>query len=176
MSLESATLSLDLALGRLRRVLEDIRATCDDRPQPGDTVFVDLYGDAADDLAGRVSRALSAVRALQRLGAGGDLGGAARALERVSSELAAVRERLYFDLVYPRLNELAELGAARGGEWQPWSVALREAVERCLGPLASAERARDLAWSEVGGRAAGGQLLVRMTGRAALAGPEEGSL
>lgn len=172
MSLESALLAFELSLDRLRRALEGVRSACDDHPEPGDAVFVDLYGDAADDLAGRLHRTLSAVRTLHRQGGGGDLGGAGRTLERASQELATVRERLYFDLVYPRLGELAHFGTERGGEWLGWGQAVRDAVERCLVPLAAAERARDLAWREVGERAAGGQLLVRMTGRSAPAEEE----
>lgn len=164
MSLESSVLALYDALECLCRALEQVRSACDDHPEPGDVVFVDLYGDAADDLTGRIQEALRSMEGARRAGEAGDVTGSARPLSQASRALQEVREQLYFDLVHPRLGELALMGRERGGEWAAWSGAVRDAVERCLVCLAQAERERDAAWSELGERAAGGQVLIRAVG------------
>ncbi|WP_407572546.1 hypothetical protein [Deinococcus altitudinis] len=155
--------ALALALSRLQEHFAALRQAADDHPVDGESVFTDLYGEGADEMAGQTSEAQHRAHQFRRAWTGGDLSAAQTALSGLSTALARLRERLYLDLVYPRLSELNELGRERGGEWTPWAAAVQSAVEGCLEPLARAERARDRCWERLSERAAGG-LEVRRPG------------
>lgn len=151
-------------LDHLQHGFAALRQATDDHPLEGESVFTDLYGEGADELAGWVSEAQYAAGLYRRAWECRDLSAAQTALSRVSAALARVRERLYLDLVYPRLSELAQAGRERGGEWQPWAAAVQAAVEGCLDPLARAEQARDRCWVQLSERATAGGVLVRSLG------------
>lgn len=155
---------LGTALIYLQEQCASLRQAADDHPLTGESVFTDLYGEGADELAGQTTGAQHQAARFRRAWAGGDLSTAQSALSGLSAALARLRDRLYFDLVYPRLSELRELGRKRGGEWIPWAAAVQAAVEGCLEPLARAERARDRCWERLSERAAAGGLQVRSLG------------
>ena len=156
--------ALGAALAHLQDQCASLRQAADDHPLTGESVFTDLYGEGADDLAGQTSEAQHCASQFRRAWVGSDLGTAQSALSGLSAALARLRDRLYLDLVYPRLSELRELGRKRGGEWIPWAAAVQSAVEGCLEPLARAELARDRCWERLSERAAAGGLQVRSLG------------
>jgi hypothetical protein len=156
--------ALSPTLARLQQCFAGLRQAADDHPLTGESVFTDLYGEGADELAGWTSEAQHWAAQFQRAWDTADHSAGQVALSAVSAALARLRERLYLDLVYPRLSELAQAGRERGGEWQPWAAAVQAAAEGCLEPLARAERQRDHCWAALSERASAGGIQVRSLG------------
>jgi hypothetical protein len=144
--------------GRLRHVSEclaEVRTTIrEDHPRPGETVLVDIIGDAVDDLLGSLAEAEEAT-----LGAAQALDYPVR-MDRARDSLATaqrlvhlVNQRFVSDLKdYEHIAALLRLGRERGRDWSAWARSVHEGLDRCQVPLADLYQALFECWLELAER------------------------
>ena len=116
----------------------------EDRPQQGDSVLVDIFGDQVDNWLGLLTEAGSA------------LGTPARSRRQAAVQLSAChalcnRVRfLYIDLVsYDRMQSFVAFGREQGGEWQQWTQAIKDALEASQETLFQLDSALQETWHDL---------------------------
>jgi hypothetical protein len=163
-ALEEVFQDLLAELGALREGLDGLRTTVrEDRPLRGDTVLVDLFGDAADDLLGLTDETSAAAAAgLRAAAAPADLDGVRRALAHCAGCRQRLAHRLEGDLLsYERIAELLQFGRSRGGEWRAWATSVKAALDWCRPALEPVGRAIDRGWVELTERMSASTLAVQ---------------
>jgi hypothetical protein len=165
MTLDLACKQLNVHLQALREELVGLRTTIrEDRPLGGDTVLVDVFGDASDDMLGWLAEALGAARdGGQALENQLDLNRAWQALTTCQEQFSQLEYRL-FDLVsYDRLAPLMRFGRQQGGEWRAWTRSVKAALDRCQSALYHVNQALVRCWQEIAERAGLTSVSVRTT-------------
>ena len=121
MAMDVVFRDLAVQLMRLREHLEDLHTTVvEDQPEEGESVLVDVFGDAALEMLGQVAEATAAAEEARRAaGFPLDVERARRALVTCQVQHQRIVRRFATDLLrYERIVELVHLGRTRG-----WPVA-----------------------------------------------------
>jgi hypothetical protein len=145
---------------RVRAVVEplaEVRTTIrEDHPAAGETVLVDIFGDAVDDVLGWLAESQDgALEAEQALAHPPRLDLARRGLAASQQAALNASQRFEADLVqYARSAALVRLGRERGGEWRAWARTLKQGLERCQPPLFELHQALFDCWLELTERTA----------------------
>jgi hypothetical protein len=151
LTLEATCLNLCSQLRQLRDALAEVYVgVVEDRPQPGDAVLVDVFGNTAEDLIGWLDEALAAAAAAREAVAPPvRLDDAHRALGACHERFHEVAHRYGAELVsFRRISDLRRLGRNRRGEWLVWTGSIQESLERCRAPLHDASLALVRCWQE----------------------------
>jgi hypothetical protein len=152
MTLEAVFEDLYTHLQRLHEGLTGLYTTIvEDKPLEGDSVLVDVFGDAAAELLGWMDEALAAA------GEGRPAVSYPTDLERARQTLSLCQERFLriihafsSDLMrYERIAELMRFGRRRKGEWHAWAGGVKEALERCGEPLYDVNLSLFRCWQEI---------------------------
>ena len=151
MTLEHSVHHLLVELQKLRECLDGVRITVqEDRPHQGDTVLVDVFGEALDDLVGRLDEALDSGAQGHTAVTHGEPEGLIAALARCHDVHGQVSHRFATEVVYhQRMAELARLGRSRGGEWTAWAVSVAGGLDECHQPLHEAGLALLACWQSL---------------------------
>jgi len=155
MALEAAFGELAVQFRILREALRAVHTTIiEDRPLRDDVALVDSFGDAVEDILGRLEEALIASReGQQAVGHPLDLDRMRRALTTCQERFNWISQRFFSDLVsYQRLDDLTALGRERRGEWIAWGSSVKEGLDRCQQPLYDANQALFRCWQEIAER------------------------
>ena len=133
----------------------------EDRPPQGDVVLVDLYGDALEEIVGRLEEAVQQiVPHLPMSDRPTDLG-LWQALAYCHRDVAALEYRCFDLLSYSRLAPLVQLGRRRGGEWQSWSTSVRNGLEQLPPLLYAVQQDLAICWQELGEQAGPPRVLIQ---------------
>ena len=151
MALEASFSDLCAELESLREAFGQFSAAVADKPLKGDSVLVDLFGDAADDLLGWVEEAAqSALEGKQAVSYPLDTASARRRLIACQERFNLMSNKLWSDLVsYERMREIATLGRERRGEWLAWSGGVKSALDSCREPLYNVNQSLFACWQEI---------------------------
>jgi hypothetical protein len=155
MTLEAAFEDLCTHLHKLREGLLGLRTTVvEDKPLEGDSVLVDVFGDAAEELLGWLDEALGAAGEGRKATMDPiDLARARRALTTCQGRFIRISHQFSSNLVpYERISELTRFGRRRKGEWHAWATGVKEALERCREPLYDVNLALFRCWQEIADR------------------------
>jgi hypothetical protein len=136
----------------LRDALAEVRlGVVEDRPETGDAVLIDVFGNTADDLIGWLEEALAAADlARQAVVPPARIDDARRALGACHERFNEVSLHYGTDLVsFRRIADLRSLGRKRRGEWLPWTASIQDSLERCRQPLHEASLALLRCWQEL---------------------------
>lgn len=155
MTLETASKELGAQLQTLREEIIGLRTTIrEDQPMEDDTVLVDMFGDAADDMMGWLEEAMATARDGQQAAERQlDLDRAWRALTTCQQQFSQIEYRLFDLLSYDRLAPLMRFGRQQGGEWQAWTSSVKAALDHCQSPIYDVSEALFRCWQEIGERA-----------------------
>jgi hypothetical protein len=154
MPIERTFQDLSTQLRRLHDTLLALRLTVvEDRPLKGDAALVDQLEDSILDQMGLLDEGLKAAQAaLKAVGHPPDFGQARSALTHCQEHFHGIEGQFSADLVsYEKLKDLASLGA-RGGEWRPWAISVKQGIEQCRQPLDDASKALAACWQEIAER------------------------
>jgi hypothetical protein len=138
--------------------LSELRTTIrEDHPTSGDTVLVDVFGDAVDDLMGWLAEAQEGVLAAhQALLAPSSADLVRHGLSVCHRNSNKVLQRYLGDLSqHERIAGLEQLGRERRGEWQAWTAGVQQGIERCREPLQELFDALLDCWLDVTDRSTG---------------------
>jgi hypothetical protein len=154
---------LALALRQLADAVRELEVHIADE-SAADAVLVERLDESVQDLRASVGEARVAVdRALgpsqQPVSIELGVSGLARCHECV---LDATR-KLGALLAHESIHDLLELGRRRGGSWLPWAEEVRDALERCRGPLDDVHQSLLECWQDVAERSTAGSVSVRAT-------------
>src|SRR5581483_697804 len=151
MALAASFNELCTALTALDEAFNQLRVAVHDGPSRGDSVLVDLFGDAADDLLGWSTGAAGAARAAQQAASYPlDTEHARWSLVAAQKTFDLIADRLLSDLLsYERISELTTLGRERRGEWLIWAGGVKSALDACREPLHNVHQALFLCWQEI---------------------------
>lgn len=164
MTLESAFSELSTCLLQLDETLAKLRSTVVFRPVEGESVLVDLFRDAADDLLGLNAEAVEAV---------GQLNGEPhlemeqlrRRLTTCHQKYQELNHRFNRDpMAYHRLASLDDIGRRRGREWKHWAQEVKAELERCQQAIDSVDRSLLACWLELTQEIGRNFLTVQATG------------
>ncbi|HEY3741815.1 MAG TPA: hypothetical protein VGL53_18320 [Bryobacteraceae bacterium] len=168
MALLSTFRELGVRLRRLQDTFVALRLTVvEDKPVKGDSALVDRLEDTILDLMGLLHECMGEARKAQRavenqLG----LEDMRRALSACQEQFHGMQLQFGRDLgSYENLNDLANLGAERRGEWKPWSGSVRDGVEQCRQPLDDISTGLSDCWQEIAERAGSTSISVHTTGQ-----------
>jgi hypothetical protein len=149
MGLGSAFQRLQVELTRLRDALSDLRVTImEDRPLNDEVALVDHFENSVTDLLGLAEEALEAIGTAA--GARDPLG----CVQSTRNSLLLAHRRLHRLAqnyrnnlaAYDEIYSLRQLARERGGEWRSWCSVVKEAIERCAGPLDTVQEAIQDCW------------------------------
>jgi hypothetical protein len=154
---------LALTLRQLANAVRELEVHIADE-SAADAVLVERLEEAVQDLLASLGEARVAVgRALAP-------GERAAGLELGVSELARCHEcvldatrKLGALLTHESIRDLLELGRRRGGSWLPWAQEVRDALERCRGPLDDVHQRLLECWLDLAEWSAAGSVSVRAT-------------
>jgi len=166
MALEAAFKDLGVHLHTLCEGLLGLRTTVvEDKPLRGDSVLVDVFGNAADDLLGWSEEALAAAREGQQACRHPiDLHGVQGALTTCQERFNRITYQFSSDLIhYERIAELRRFGRQRGGEWRAWTNSIKEALNECQQLLFDVNQTLFRCWQEMAERASMTFVSVRAT-------------
>jgi len=151
MALEASFNDLRAELAALGEALGELRAAVADKPIRGDSVLVDLFGDAADDLIGWGEEAAqSALDGTQAVSYPADTERARRNLIACQERFNLISNRLWSDLLsYERIKEISTLGRERRGEWLVWSSSVKSVLDSCREPLYNVNQSLFVCWQEM---------------------------
>lgn len=152
MTLEAAFGDLCTHLYKLHEGLIGLRTTVvEDKPLKGDSVLVDVFGNAADDVLGWLDEALGAAsEGQQAAGYPIDLECARRALATCQERFNRITHQFTSNLVlYERIAELTRFGRKRRGEWHAWADGVKEALDQCQQPLYEVNQTLFRCWQEM---------------------------
>ena len=151
MALEASFNDLRAEFEGLREAFAEFSAAVADKPARGDSVLVDLFGDAADDLLGWVEEAAqSASEGRQAVSYPLDIECARRKMIVCQERFNLISNKLWSDLVsYERMREIATLGRERRGEWLAWSSGVKSALDSCREPLYNVNQSLFVCWQEI---------------------------
>jgi hypothetical protein len=155
MTLEASFQVLNLRFQALCDAVFSLHLTVgEDKPLSGEGALVDYVSNAVEDLLASLQAGESAARqGRQAVAYPTDLQTARHSLVVCQQNFNDLSYRLASDLLsYERLAELTAFGSERGGEWFPWSNALREALECCRQPAFDVTQALFLCWQEIAER------------------------
>jgi hypothetical protein len=150
MGLETALRELQTALVRLHEAVSALHMFIQDHPLKGETILVERLEDKTTDSLGTLEEAEAILQSvLQPADMDGRSGAARNALlsvhRRVDEFAQKYRDELF---AYDNICGLEQLGSERHGEWPSWSSVVKEAIERCAGPLDAAHKAIQTCWQE----------------------------
>lgn len=151
MALEASFKELSVVLAALNEAFGEFRVAVHDKPLRGDSVLVDLFGDAADDLLGWATEAAGAALAGQHAAAyPADIERARWSLVTGQKSFNLIADKLWSDLLsYERIHEISTFGRERRGEWLVWSSSVKSALDTCREPLHNVNQALFLCWQEI---------------------------
>jgi hypothetical protein len=152
MTLEATFQELGRHLHTLREGLIGLRTTVvEDKPLGGDTVLVDVFGNAAEDLLGWLEETLAAAsEGHQAVAQLIDLNCARRALTNCQERFNRITHEFSSDLVsYERITELMRLGHERRGEWHAWAKSVKNALDGCQELLFGVNQALFRCWQDL---------------------------
>jgi len=164
-ALEATFRELYTQFHRLQDTLLALRLTVvEDRPLKSDVALVDQLEDSILDQMGLLDEGLKAAQAAQKaVGHPADLGQARSALTTCQERFHGIERQFSADLVsYEKLKDLASLGA-RGGEWRPWAISVKQGIEQCRQPLDAASKALAACWQEIAERVGMTSISVQAT-------------
>jgi hypothetical protein len=151
MAIEASFKDLRAELATLNEAFGSLRVAVHDKPLRGDSVLVDVFGDAADDLLGWVKEAAAA--ALEGQQAASYPADAERArwlLVTGQKTFNLIADKLWSDLLsYERVTEISTLGRERRGEWLVWSSSIKSALDACREPLHNVNQSLFVCWQEI---------------------------
>jgi hypothetical protein len=153
--LETRLETLYMRTHRLAESLGEVRTTIrEDHPSSDDSVLVDMFGDAVDDLLGWVAESQDSVLAAQQaLTVPINVDHVRKGLLACHQTCQRVEHRFVCDVVrYERIAGLMRLGRERGGEWRAWAAGVKEGLERCHQPLADLDSALLDCWLDLSER------------------------
>lgn len=157
MSLESVWLDLTQEVEGLRQEMTILHtAIQEDSPAGEEVILIDLLADASLDALNLINQSLDyAAQGLQAVSGGAilhfsDLARADRALSDCGAQLADLSDSMQSRLLdVDRILELVRYGRQRGGEWQPWSLSVKDTLSRIPQRLTSTQRAVLACWQEL---------------------------
>jgi hypothetical protein len=155
MTLEASFHVLNLRFHALRDAVFSLHMTVgEDKPLSGEGALVDYVSNAVEDLLACLEEGDSAARqGRQAVAYPTDLQTARHSLVLCQQQFNDLSYRLASDLLsYERLAALTAFGSERGGEWLPWSNALKQALECCRQPAFDVTQALFLCWQEIAER------------------------
>jgi hypothetical protein len=167
MSLESTLRDLHLRLQRLHDTLSALRLiVVDDQPASGGVLLVDQFGYAADDLMGWVEEAVSTCAS-----ACGAASENPPDIDTVKKSVAVCQDRynrivrkLAAELAaYERMEDLLRFGRSARGEWNSWTVGVRDAIASCRQPIDESGSSLLDTWQELAERIGMNSVSVRAT-------------
>ena len=141
----------------LRERLVEVRMCVhEDHPTSGETVLVDIFGDAIEDVLGLLAEAEDgALEAQQALTYPLRLDLVRRGLSVTQRNTNQINQCLISHLLrYERLAALQRLGRERGGEWRAWAASVKQGLDRCQTPLLQLQQALLDCWLELTDRSA----------------------
>ena len=151
MGLETAFQRLQANLLRLQEAVDALHTTvAEDCPRDDETMLVDRLEDAIVELDSKLDEASDGLRRVLRPPGLAGRGGAVRNTLLLAHRRTSEFARQYRDalVTYDNICRLRQLGRERGGEWAPWSGAVKEAIERCAAPLDAVDDAIRDCWQE----------------------------
>lgn len=151
MALETSFKDLCVELAALCEAFGGFRVAVQDKPLKGDSVLVDLFGDAADDLLGWATEAANiALEGQQAAAYPADIERARWSLVGSQKSLNMIADKLWSDLLtYERISEIVRFGRERRGEWLVWSGSIKSALDACREPLHNVNQSLFLCWQEI---------------------------
>jgi hypothetical protein len=163
MTLETGFVDLLTSLKQLNEGLLALRKTVVFKPEEGESVLVDLFRDAADDLLGLHAEALGAT---QRWNGSPppDLDQLRRSLTTCHLKFMDLSRRYNREpMSYRRLASLTDIGRKRGGEWKHWANEVKLELERCQQAIDSVDRALLACWQELAQEAGRRTITIQAT-------------
>jgi hypothetical protein len=151
MALEASFMKLHAELATLNEAFGGFRVAVHDKPLRGDSVLVDVFGDAADDLLGWVEETLSAaLEGRQAASYPADIERARWSLVICHKAFNLISDKLWSDLLsYERITEISTLGRERRGEWLVWASGVKSALDSCREPLHNVNQSIFVCWQEI---------------------------
>ncbi|MEZ4618354.1 MAG: hypothetical protein R2867_22955 [Caldilineaceae bacterium] len=134
----------------------------EDRPPKDDVALTDLFGDALEEIAGRVEECAQGLAphlpTPDRPSAGVVLW---QALACCQSNFGDLQFRCFDLLAYGRLAPLVQLGRRRGGEWQSWAIGVRTGLEQLPPLLYAVQQSLTACWQELGEQVGPPRVLIQ---------------
>jgi hypothetical protein len=166
MGLKASFQQLQSELILLRDSLKALDLTIrEDKPLLGDVLLVDRLEDAVTDLTGWLEEAVEiAEQNKKSLEWSGEINSVAKALCAIHDSVNRIGAALSFDIAgYESIRTLLSMGRERGGEWRPWTKAVKTAIDRSLQTLRDVNNAILRSWQELADRLAMGSISVQST-------------
>jgi hypothetical protein len=171
MALETTFRTLFVQLRKLCDTLNAVLLTVGDKPPNRGAVLADRLENTVLDILGLAEDARSAARTAEKaVGAPMDMDRARRALAACQENFHRLQQQFSNELVsYERLKDLASLGSDRGGEWKPWAVSMKDAIEQGRPPLEETSKALAACWQELVEHSGTTSISVTTTGQRIIA-------
>ncbi|MCB0208585.1 MAG: hypothetical protein KDJ52_04630 [Anaerolineae bacterium] len=164
MTLETAFKTLNTCLLNLREEMRSLRTTIREDKPSDSIIFEDTFGDAVDDLLGRLETGLLAAgEGQQAVALHIDLDSARRDLAVCQDQFNQLIYHFFDLLSYDGLAPLLRFGRQQKGEWGAWTNSIKTGLERCQTPIYEVNQALFLCWQTVVERTGSASVSVRTT-------------
>jgi ElaB/YqjD/DUF883 family membrane-anchored ribosome-binding protein len=171
MALEATFRRLFVQIRKLCDTLNAILLTVGDKPTNRGAALADELENTILDMLGLAEDARTAARTAEKaLASPIDLDRARRALAKCQDNFHQVERQFSNELVsYQKLNNLANLGSERGGEWKAWAGSMRDAIEQGRQPIEETSKALAACWQELVEHSGTTSISVTTTGQKIIA-------